>query len=279
MAKTSTRRRQKAPQREDMFSDLHEYADSLNTAADPEPQANAQPDPRDDRIARLEAALDAMQRRADEQEATNVALTTRTTQPQAPQPPAALSFEGLPDPVEDPKAYGEQLQSRIDQMIQSRMQYDRDLRAHQGAQTQTKDVLWEDFSEAFPDYAADEERVGFVTQKVLKRAAARGLDTDRYMLGNSNRFFRDIVKEYNNVFGEPETADDDEDFEPEPKPRRRTQRRAQDDDYEPRGRTGGILGGMDGGAGRQPRGRTPTDEGPGDMIKEIQEIQRKGGYY
>lgn len=276
-AKTSTRRRAKAPAKTGMFADLHAYADEMNDRA--EPEQNTQVEPKDnDRIAALERTIEALQRQTEAAEAANLALTTRAVEPQAPQAPAGVDFSGLPDPVEQPKEYGEQLQGRIDQMIQNRMQYDRDLRAHQGSQAQTKDVLWEDFKDQFPEYAEDEERVGFVTQQVLKRASARGLDTNRYMTGNSNRFFKDVVKEFDKVFGAPEELDDD-DYDDEPAPRRRAQAQRRDADPEPRNRTGGILGGMDGGAGRSRRSANPDDDGPGDMIKEIQEVQRKGGYY
>lgn len=274
--KTSIRRREKTTQNQGLFSDLHDYAEKMNGTPDPNPQEKTATT-ESDRIAALERLVDTLQRQTEATEAANLALTTRAVEPQAPTAPAGVDFSGLPDPVEQPAEYGQQLQGRIDKMIQDRMQYDRDLRAHHGAQAQTKDVLWLDFQEQYPEYAEDEERVGFVTQQVLKRAAARGLDTNRYMTGNTNRFFKDVVKEFDKVFGEPEEQDDD--YEDEPAPRRRAQAQRRDADPEPRNRTGGILGGVDGGAGRRRASADPLDDGPGDMVKELQDVQRTRGYY
>jgi hypothetical protein len=277
MAKVTTKRRRKEPSQASMFNQLSDYAEGL-PSDDNRGDGDTKPPTETDRIAALERTIQLLQEQQERTEAANVALTARAAPPVAPTPPKGVSFEGLPDPVDDPAGYSRELNARIDTMIQERLNYDAASRQHANQSAQTKDALWDDFKEEFPEYAEDEDRVGFVTQKVLKRAQARGLDIERYMTGNSQRFYGDIVKEYNTVFGAPQPDDEAEDDyeDTRPAPRRRAR-----DESEPRGRTDGIFGGIDPGAGRgRGRGReAPDDNQPGDMIKELQEMQRKTGYW
>jgi hypothetical protein len=211
-------------------------------------------------------------------ERSNLALTmpAQVNTIVAPKEPT-FNMEGLPDPVINPKAYGEELAKRM-------ASYNGELQAfHTAKQTAAPqggnyDVLWEDFATANPSYADDQEGIEFATAKVIKNMQRRGVDTNRYMFQQSDRFFRDIVGAYNERFGKP-----GEDVLEEPKTRRApvqgdatgTGRRPEEEgDIEPN-RTGGIFGGVDGSSS----GRTPRAPVAGDMIKDLHDLQRKSGYW
>ena len=190
----------------------------------------------------------------------------------SPKPPT-LNLENLPDPVSDPKEYGKVLGERT-------AIYNRELNEHYTAtqQQQTQGVssaqLWEDFAEEYDAYAQDQEGVEFATNKVIATAKRRGLDISKYMFANSDRFFRDVVKAYDARFGKPE-GDDNETMETRDIHQRRPAKRQEQEDDRDEGRTQGIFGGQESGS----QGRAPRPPQPGDMLKDLQDMQRKSGYY
>ena len=171
--------------------------------------------------------------------------------------------KGLPDPVTQTEEYNSALAERIQQaIIRDREQNTLEVSARY-EQENRADALYNDFVEKYEDYA-DEEKVLFATQKVVNKARQRGIDVDRYMYGASDKFFRDVVKEYDGVFGKPgaqSQVDGDDD--------------ASDDDGEPdNSRAINLFGGQAGGQS----GGKPKDK-PTDMIKDIQDLQRASGFF
>lgn len=214
--------------------------------------------------------LEGANARIDALDRTNLALSTQAPKiVDVPKEPK-LNLDNLPDPVDHPQEYAREVMQRGAQ-YQAQLT-DFHAKSNQPA-TQGGDyeLLWQDFKDANKDYATDEDGLEFAVSKVRKNMQRRGVDMDKYMFGNSDRFFRDITKEYDKRFGKPDGEDADEPVEAAS--RKRVKAQASDDDDG--SRTEGIFGGIDGSSS----GRTPAKPPVGDMIKDLQDIQRKTGYY
>lgn len=181
-----------------------------------------------------------------------------------PTPPKAMTYDGLPDPVNDPAAYAMALGQRIRDEANSQRQYDQQNQSIINEREQKIEGLWEDFEGAYPEIAKDKEGMEFVTMKVAKKAKARGADLDRYMFVTQQKFMQDVAQEYGRIFGE-----DDGESEPAPKPRRR----AREDDEPTRT---SVFGGLEGGG--RPSNPEPKHNEQG-MVKELQDLQLQSGFF
>ncbi len=219
--------------------------------------------------------LGALQTRVDSAERANVALTTAALKvvPEVKMP--VLNMDGLPDPMDKPQEYAAEVAKRT-------VAYQNAVSDAQGKQREAQqaaqvdyDELWKDFTAVNPDYVSDMDALEYAVGKVKKVLNRKGVDVDKYMTLNSDRFFRDITDAYDKRFGKP-GEDEDEPLEVDdaPPPRKRKAKSQVTDDDDD-GRTGGIFGGIDGSsAGRRAQGPPP-----GDLIKDLQDIQRKTGYF
>lgn len=210
--------------------------------------------------------------RLDTAERTNMALMTQAPKVQSIEQ-TKVDLKGLPDPSLDPEGYAKALNEQITNTItanqravnsQTQQDHDRDEKVK---------GLWEEFNQKYEDQAEDPDRVEFAATKVAKRAQARGVDLERYMFISRDQFLADVAKEHRDIFGAPEV----DEGEPEPKPNRKARPTNDNDDEEDTNRTGGMFGGIDAGGGLNGRGR--QQDTPSDMIKDLQEIQRKSGFY
>ena len=242
------------------FPEIGSEEDNLNVEkkdgeADKEPKVD---------IAALQAQIAALTTKVEETSRASLALlsTPIKTDVQADTTPKGLNLKDLPDPLVDPEGYTRELNTRIqatiDATIQNRVQQDA------GARNRDTQVtgLWDDFSAAHEDYAEDTDRIEFITAKIAKRAKARGMDVERYMFTTRDQFFGDVVKEYDKVFGKPNADADEDNLEP------------QGDDTQAN-RTAGVFGGMESGGAPSKGG----NENKFDMIKEIQDVQKRSGLY
>lgn len=170
-----------------------------------------------------------------------------------------LSLDGMPDPSVDANAYAKELAKRIETRAALQREADKRTSDAEAAKGQRANNLWETFQELHPDIAADPKRVKFIAAEVVNQARTRGLDADAYM-ANPTIFIKDVVEEYNKVFGEEDEADGEPDI---------------DDN----GRTAGVLGGQESG-GKPSSGRTDprTDTRP-DMFEDLKVMQKKSGYF
>ena len=215
-------------------------------------------------IAALQAQIAALTTKVEETSRANLALlsTPIKTDVPADTAPQGLNLKDLPDPLVDPEGYTRELNTRIqatiDATLQNRIQQDN------GARNRDTQVsgLWDDFSTAHEDYAEDTDRIEFITAKIAKRAKARGMDVERYMFTTRDQFFGDVIKEYDKVFGKPNSDTDEDNLE------------AQGDDTQAN-RTAGVFGGMESGGAPAKGG----NENKFDMLKEIHEMQKKSGLY
>lgn len=273
MAPTPRRRRQPTDQRDVIPESIF---DALN-------QHNLAPDTKDavagkttgPTIEDLQKQLAQMNERVEAAERVQTVIQTPITVAAPPKEPT-FNLDNLPDPIADPKAYSEEMarrQGAYSKQLNDFYQEQRDV----SARTQgTYQQLWSDFASQYGEYADDQEGVEFATQKVRNTLLKRGVDVDKYMFSQPDKFFKEITKTYDARFGQPEES---ESLEPEPMQRRRqpAQRQAVDrnpDDVQPN-RTGGIFGGIDSGSG----GRAAPIPPAGDMMKDLRDIQRKTGYY
>lgn len=147
--------------------------------------------------------------------------------------------------------------------------------------------LWAEFDQDFPDYSGDRRRVEFAAETVLKRAVKRGMDPNRYMFVARDRFLNDVAKEYDTIFGSPDSLEEEE-IEETPRPRRRrearpparnnSRRRSRENEEDgDAGRTAGLFGGNDSG-GPRPSQRDISGDAAGSMLDDIHAIQRKNGF-
>lgn len=175
--------------------------------------------------------------------------------------PGEVNLQGLPSPITEPERYGQELAKRVQAHTNAVASYNQRRadaeRSSAQSHEQQINALWEDFSLQHPELAEYEDRVGFVAQKVVQAAQRRGIEPGRYMFQHQDIFFRDIIREYEKVFG----ATEEEEEGPEPQ-------------GAPADRTAGIFGGG-------PSGARPGPKGPpaGDMIDDIRAIQRKSGFF
>ncbi len=134
--------------------------------------------------------------------------------------------------------------------------------------------------------AEDKEKIDFVSTQVAKAAQRKGLDVERYMFLTQDKFLDDVAKKYIDVFGDPTESDDEtEDYDDTPRRRRaaaparaRRQSVRRNREEEDDNRTGGIFGGNESG-GRPSRSRDSDEESGPSMIDDIQNLQRKTGFF
>ncbi len=243
----------------------------------------------DDRYDTLAKQLADLQTRLSEAEKANMALLT---QPQWKSQVTDTFVEtkpesvALPDPALDPDGYDRAIGQR------NQIRADNDRRRNEAAATKQREVsekvedLWTTFAERYPDMAEDKEKIDFVSTQVAKAAQRKGLDVERYMFLTQDKFLDDVAKKFIDVFGDPvENDDETEDYDDTPRrrraaaparPRRQPNRRNREEEDD--NRTGGIFGGNESG-GRPSRSRDIDEETGPSMIDDIQNLQRKTGFF
>jgi len=229
--------------------------------------------------AELLAKVEALTTQMSVLERTNTALMASPVRAAdaAPAPkPVAVDLSGLPDPAEDPKKYNEALNDRLGKAInESIAAVSAAASARQSAASAESgrlEVLWSDFQGKYPQYADHEDMVGYAAERVVKKAQARGIDPTRYMF--TDQFQADVAKEVDKTFGKVLALEADEADEGGDKPKPKAKPDA-DEEEDGLGRTDGLFGG-------QESGGTPAGTGKpkaGDMIVDLQALQRKSGFF
>lgn len=212
-----------------------------------------------DASAELLKQIADLNARVEQAERTNLALlsakpVTVDTVVQRQEEP---KDDELPDPTLDPNGYARAVTERAERRIQNFMaEQQRQQKADAEASNSSKD-LWTDFAAQYEDYAADEERVSFATAQVMKDLKAKGIDVARYTTTARDKFFKDVTTRMDKIFGKPGEGSETEEVD------------------EPANRTGGIFGGMESGG----KPSKHSQEQPGDMIKDLHDLQRKSGFF
>ncbi len=228
-----------------------------------EEKAAGAPQSQDTVLAELRAQIAGMQSALEQTKRENMALMTQAPVAQPQLRPTDVKLDDLPDPVSDPKAYGEALVARTRQSIINE-QHNQNLQNAAGAASE-RDLqnLWQDFVEGHPDYA-DETKVRFIAQELAQKAAQRKRDVNKYMFVTTETFFSDVTKLYDKTFGAPKkdgvVAEEDDD-----------NGSVLDDN-----RTAGIPGG-----GPSGRSAAPIDEDKlagKSMFEGVKSWQQKNGF-
>lgn len=241
-----------------------------------QPQQNDRTPPQDDPSKDLLARLDALERQNTELSQSlrlsQMAPTGGTAQNQRIVDPKTLKLDlqGLPDQLEKPEDFQRELQTRINTVIEAREYATTEERRQQEQANVQSTRLWEGFKTAHSDWAAHEDLVGVVAQKVASEAKARGVDTQRYMHQTPELFYADVVKRLNDQYGALLEEQD------APAGERRAPVQRKTDPNEDDGRTGGIFGGQESGGAPAP-GQRP--KGGSDMIEDLQKVQRAMGIF
>lgn len=130
--------------------------------------------------------------------------------PQAPVRPI-MDMAAAPDPIQKPGEYAKWLSEQT----QAQIQYEKDAWQWQNSVAATANnranSLWDDFRTSNKAYASDEERVEIAASRVLAKQKAAGINIDKYMYEDSERFMKDVTGEFDKLFGKPKDADSDDD--------------------------------------------------------------------
>jgi hypothetical protein len=199
-------------------------------------------------IAELEAG-----RKQDQRNLT--ALMSQPNYTQRPQFQTELDTKGLPDPIQEPDAYAREMTRRMNLAIEGRAQAQQYEASQQQAQSRKVNALWEEFQEKYPDYSDKYEQVEFAARKVAEKAAAKGLDVNKYMFGTSSLFMEDVAGELEKIFPSKSTETEEGD--------------TSEDDA-----SIGIFGGT--ASGGKP---VAAPESETDMFDDLKEWQLKTGFY
>ena len=273
MAKKA-KKTQEAPATGSIFD--HFAAHSWGTepaAGEKAPAESAEPTAKD-LLARIDAMSGEMaDLRTANQRLQNAPLMASTSQSYQVDPSRLkLDLTGLPDPVDNLTEYQTKLAERINGVIEARTYAVQADIYEQQSNQQEAERLWNGFSAKYEDWAAYPDLVGTVATQVAAEARASGVDVRRYMGINTEQFYADIAARLQKSYGKL-IEEEEEEEEVKPGPTSRTQPGGVAPEEETH-RTGGISGGLESG-----HKSSSGPAGPGDMVKDIQDLQRKSGYY
>lgn len=238
-------------------------------ALDPQGDGDAGTNAQEPSVKDLLTQIQSLTTRVETAERTNAALmsappvtVTQKGPPQFKQP----EFKNLPDPSIDPEGYAAAVHTQVAKQVQDYVKETSDYQANQVDPSDQARELWNKFTTSYKEYAGNQDQVEFAASKVAQEARAKGLDPQKYMFGPGQDYFlRDVKDMVVKVFGDPtkKTEDDEDD--------------GGEDNGNDISRSMSIFGGLES-AGR-PGKKTNDVAEKGDMIKEIQEIQRKTGFH
>ena len=174
-----------------------------------------------------------------------------------------IDLSKLPDPVEDKDGFTKGVMDAVGKLVQAQT-----ARTAQGlTKQQQMDRLWGKFKEKHSELAGFDEIVESAAREVLTEAHARGVDPERLMLQQTERFFSKVadtanarISKLKEKFGVREDdGDDDSDIR----------------DSAPAGRDRGLSDSS--------RGRPITDregsEKLGSLIGDLKKLQRSSGFF
>lgn len=253
MPKVTTKKRD--AQQEEFISDslMAMFAPPGQQKDEPEEEEAPEVD-----VKGLTDRLAALEKDASTLRQTNMALMQQA--PQTRQAPTVeeVSFEGMPDPIDQPKAYAAELNKRIAAQVDQRVSVGLQRAGSASADSNRAQELFNDFAgrDEYAAIAEDEKKLSFAAASVVERMKARGVDIEKYMYQGRDMFFKDVAQEYEQTFGKtkPE-ADTEEDADT--------------------GRAASIFGGQ---ATTRKNKQSQEDKGS-DMLADLAEIQLKDGFF
>lgn len=211
---------------------------------------------------------------------TSTALMSQTAgSDQPPRVITEMNLENLPDPVTDPQGYAREIAKRGQEMIASQRNYDAWAAQRAKQSTDAYASVWNKFTTDHPEYASHEKLVQAAATSVIAEARSRNIDPNKLVLGDTDNFFEDVMKEMRDMAGGDTIFKADTEDEDEPNAGTGGEGAAtggldEDDDGED-DRTVGVFGGQDSGGRPNPNPK-PVDT---DMFAEIRKFQQKEGWH
>ncbi len=253
------------------------YLDFLGIEAEAEGEGKEKDPSQADQIAGLMKTIEGLSSTVEglEQRANMAPAAAPVAPVQLVEPKMSeINLDGLPDQSEDPTAYANALTSRMTSTVNANMKAMGEYTAARNAEategTGKTEQLWDDFQSQYMeklevDLPKGVEALPYVevaAKAVAKRAQRRGVDMDTYMFRGA--FMQDVFAEADKVL-KPLRGESEGEEEGEQHP---TAAEAEAT------RTGGIFGSA--GAGE---GKGEEIEDKGSLISDLQEIQKKSGFY
>lgn len=234
---------------------------------DPDPDPTpAAPPAADDQLARIQATLERLeQENRDLRE--RLYRPDPSPAPAVPPPQPKFDLQGLPDPVQDLDGFRRDLETRVNGYVQHATATSVQQVREETSSATEAERLWAEFQRNYPDWAKYEELTSSVASQLVNRVKARGGDPKKYLFQDSKTFYSDLDRELRSKYGAlltPEEAEEED------------ERRAADLMGEDDGRTAGLFGGQE--SGGRPSAPKPGQES-GDMVKDLQDLQRKTGFF
>lgn len=228
----------------------------------------------------------------------NLALMSQAPVVASVAPPKDINLDNLPDPAAEPAKYAAELAKRVSAHTAATVNYASQTQNATQTRKQRTESLFSDFNTQFPELAKNRDRLEFVAQKVVARAQAAGIDAEKYMFTAKDQFFADINAEYAKVFA-PVAAPNVDPTDTEPTidnadpvalaeaPGKPGQAVLESDDDEDDGRSAGIFGGQESGTRASAAKADPAEiaarekQGikPGDLIDDLQTMQKRSGFF
>lgn len=228
---------------------------------EPEPSAE-EPSAKPDDVSELRERLERFEAKEREfsererrmQETIDKLLTSQQAQqrPSQPSEPESISFNDLPDPVDNPAEFKRTLGERMQRMLASQQQ----AQSQQQTRQQRLDALWNQFQTRYPDLAKREALVNGVAALEANQLRSRGLDPQEALLVDPDGFMDRIARRMRQELGEGESGS-------EPDGKQEQQR--------PATRTAGVSGGS------QPRGGDKGAQKAPGFIEQLKRAQQDSG--
>jgi hypothetical protein len=203
-------------------------------------------------------------------------MSTAATDP-APKVITEMNLENLPDPVTDPQGYGREIAKRGQEMIASQRNYDAWAQRQVANQSTALNSVWERFTKEHGEFAAHEKLVTAAAANVIGAAKARNIDANKYVLGDTENFFEDVMAEMKEMAGEDAfKVKDETDEMDDGTGGEGIAVGGLDEDDEEADRSAGVFGGNDSGSRPNP---DKQKDAPADMFSEIRKFQQKDGWH
>lgn len=171
-----------------------------------EKRAKEAPQSAEQQLATLQAKIALLENRP----AGPVAATPLVNYPTPPMQPK-FDEANLPDPAIDPTGYSR----AVREMVTAQANYEKEAYRWQqqaaSIQSSRTQGLWDSFASTYEGYAKNEDRVEIAAARVVSKARAAGLDTEKYMYEQSDKFMRDVVSEMDKLGWKPAADEDDDD--------------------------------------------------------------------
>lgn len=151
---------------------------------------------------KLQAKVDELQTNYQKlqeryQQTIDKMLQNQSIQQQAPQQAQpqqeTVSFDDLPDPVENPKDFRSKLAEKISRQRELDRQQIMGQFTQQQTQTKSLDEVWNKFQSAHEDLAADQELVTLFAKSEVERMQAQGINPQQAILADPDNFIERVA--------------------------------------------------------------------------------------